>query len=145
MRLPVVLDADGLDALVSQRPPDRLRALLAEAWRHDRDVVVPAVICAEVCRGTARTRAVESALSRRSLASAPRPAVQIIPTDFDVARRVGAVLHRSGASSAEIVDAHVVAIAASFGGALVVTSDPGDIGRLAGAVPTARIVTRPAR
>jgi hypothetical protein len=29
---PLILAADGLDALTEQPPPDRLRALLAEAW-----------------------------------------------------------------------------------------------------------------
>jgi hypothetical protein len=39
---PLNLDADGLDALTEQPPPDRLRALLAEAWERKSDVLVPA-------------------------------------------------------------------------------------------------------
>jgi predicted nucleic acid-binding protein len=145
MTLPLVLDADGLGALTDQRPPDRLRALLAEAWARHRDVLLPAVVCAEVCRGVARTRAVESTLARHRASMSERPPVKVVATDFDLARQVGAVLYGAGAGSADIVDAHVVAVAASFGGALVVTADPGDIERLANAVPAARIVCRAAR
>jgi hypothetical protein len=44
-----------------------------------------------------------------------------------------------------VVDAHSVAIAAVYGGGIVVTADPDDIERLAAAVPAVRVVTRPAR
>lgn len=145
MIVPLVLDAAGLDALASHPPPDRLRWLLREASERQRDLFLPAVVCAEACRGAARTRAVESALARHRPGAAQRPPVQVVDTDFDLARRVGAVLHGSNASSSHLVDAHVVAIAASRGGAVVVTSDADDIMRLAQAVPHARIVTRPAR
>ena len=47
---PLILDADGLDALTEQPPPDRLRALLAEAWECKSNVLVPALVCAECCR-----------------------------------------------------------------------------------------------
>jgi hypothetical protein len=43
-----------------------------------------------------------------------------------------------------VLDAPVVAVAASFGGALVISSDAEDINRLAQAVPAARIVVRKA-
>jgi hypothetical protein len=71
--------------------------------------------------------------------------VRVIPTDFDLARRVGSVLHGAGASTADIVDAHSVAVASIQGRAVVVTADPDYILRLASAVPIVRIVTRPAR
>lgn len=61
---PLILDADGLDALTEQPPPDRLRALLAEAWERQSDVLVPALVCAECCRGAGRTRGVEASLAR---------------------------------------------------------------------------------
>lgn len=72
-----------------------------------------------------------------------QPAVQVVDTDFTLARQVGAVPHRAGA--ADLADAHVVAVCARHGGGLVITSDSGDITRLAAAVPSVRIVTRPAR
>ena len=142
---PLILDADGLAALTEQPPPDRLRALLAEAWKRRSDVLVPAIVCAECCRGAGRTRPVEASLARHRDTRAARPAVRVIPTDLDLARRVGSVLHGAGASTADIVDAHSVAVASMLGRAVVVTADPDDILRLASAVPTARIVTRPAR
>lgn len=145
VNLPVVLDAEGLDALAASRPPERFRALCAEAWRRRRDILVPAVVCTESCRGATRTRAVESTLARHRPNAAQRPPVEVVDTDFDLARRVGTVLHGAGASASDLVDAHVVVVAASRGGALVVSSDPGDIERLAQAVPAARIVVRSAR
>ena len=43
------------------------------------------------------------------------------------------------------LDAHVVSVCVPFGSGVVVTSDPDDIRRLAAAVPSIRIVTRPPR
>ncbi len=145
MTLPVILDSAGLDALANARPPTRFRALLGEAVERRREVLVPAIVCAEVCRTAARTRAVEAALGRHEGAAGERPAVRVVDTTFDLARSVGSILARSRSGSADIVDAHVVAVAARHGGGLVVTSDPVDIARLADAVPAARILTRSAR
>lgn len=143
---PLVLDAAGLDAMASTRPPDLLRALLAEAHRRGREVVAPTLACTEVARGHARTRALEAAVARHHRARGERPPVRLVDTDFDLARRVGAVLHAAGRGSERVVDAHVVAVCAPHGGGLVVTSDPDDILELAAAVPAARIrVVRPAR
>ena len=143
--VPLILDADGLDALTEQPPPDRLRALLAEAWERKSDVLVPALVCAECCRGARRTRAVEASLARHRDTRAARPAVRVVPTDFDLARRVGSVLHGAGADTRDVVDAHSVAVASMYGRAVVVTADPDDILRLASAMPAVRIVTRAAR
>jgi len=142
---PLILDADGVDALSEQPPPERLRALLIEAWRRRGEVLVPALVCAECCRGVGRTRAVEAALARHRSARGDRPAARIVSTDFDLARRVGSILHGAGAGTADMVDAHCVAVAAMHGGGIVVTADPDDIERLASAVPAVRVVTRPAR
>ncbi len=145
MTLPVVLDADGLDALADPSPPSAFRALVREALDRDRDVLVPAVVCAEACRGQTRTRRVETALARHRPTRGQRPPVAVVDTDFLLARQVGAVLHSAGAGSADLAGAHVVALCARRGGGLVITSDPEDIVRLASAVPAARVVTRPAR
>ena len=145
MSPPLILDADGLDALSEQPPPERLRALLIEAWRRRSDVLVPALVCAECCRGGGRTRAVEAALSRHRTARTARPAVRVIATDFDLARRVGSILHSANAATPDVVDAHSVAVALIYGGGIVVTADPDDIERLGSTVPGIRIVTRPAR
>jgi hypothetical protein len=69
----------------------------------------------------------------------------VVPTDFDLARRVGSILHGADASTADIVGAHSVAVASMQGRAVIVTANPDDILRLASAVPAVRIVTRSAR
>ena len=145
MTMPVVLDAEGLDALCDPRPPERFRALLHEAWVRERDVLVPAVVCAEACRGVARTRRVEAAVGRHGEPRGQRPPLSVVVTDLTFARQVGAVLHGAGADSCDMVDAHVVAACAVHGGGLVVTADGDDIERLAQAVPSARVLTRRAR
>lgn len=141
--VPLVLDSAGLDALAQPQPPVALRALLAEALARRRDVLVPAVVCAEVCRGTARTRRVEVALGKHGRALESRPAVTVVPTDLPLAKQVGAILHGVGADTRDMADAHVVAVCVGSGGGLVVTSDPADVHRLAEAVPNVRIGTRP--
>lgn len=145
MTPPVVLDADGLDAMCAFAPPPAIRALLEEAWARGRDVLVPAVVCAEVCRGVARTRRVETVVARHGHGRRPHQPVSVVATDFDLARQVGAVLHGSKADSRDMVDAHVVAVCALHGGGLVITSDEGDIQRLANATPSARVITRRSR
>jgi predicted nucleic acid-binding protein len=143
---PLVLDAAGLDALASPRPPDYLRALLAEAHRRGRDVIAPTVVCAEVARGRARTRALEAAVARRGRGEVERPVLRLVDTDFDLARQTGAILDATSSVSDRIVDAHVVAVCVRAGGGLVVTSDPDDVLALAAAVPAVRIRTaRPDR
>ena len=141
---PLILDADGLDALTEQPPPDRLRALLAGPGAPERRPG-PGSGLRRGCRGAGRTRAVEASLARHRGSRAGRPAVRVVPTDFDLARRVGSILHGAGASTADIVDAHSVAVASMQGRAVIVTADPDDILRLASALPTVRIVTRTAR
>jgi predicted nucleic acid-binding protein len=143
--LPVVLDAGGLDALCEPRPPVQFRALLEQAWNQGREVLVPAVVCAEVCRGVSHTRRVEAAVARYDTVRGHRPPVRLVSTDFTLARQVGAVLHSTGSGTEDIVDAHVVATCALYGGGLVITADSDDIQRLATAVPSVRIVTRSAR
>lgn len=145
MTYPLVLDAAGLDQLASTSPSDSLRGLMRQAWDRDSPFLVPAVVCAEVCRGAPRTRRVEAALARYRTRSSHRPVIKVVPTDLGLARQVGAVLHSVKASTEDIVDAHVVSVCIPFGGGLVVTSDPDDIHRLAAAVPSIRVVTRPPR
>lgn len=134
----VVLDAAAFDVLDT---PDgiTLRALMERTVSRDGEVRCAAVTLAEVCRGSRRTRRVEAALSRRGVGRR----VLVEPTDEDLARLVGAILHDSRSDSTALADAHVVAVAATHGDtALVVTGDPDDIMRLSAAVPGCRIRTR---
>lgn len=144
--LPVVLDSDGLDALSDPQPPPAFRAILREAFARGRDILVPALVCAEICRGAAQTRRVEAAVARHDSARGQLPPVRVVPTDLPLARQVGAILHSAGAGSPDIVDAHAIAVCAAHGGGLVITADGADIERLAAqAVPSARIISRAAR
>ena len=136
-----MLDAAGLEALSAPRPPERFRALLAEAHRRGREVVAPTLVCAEIARGRARTASLEAAVGRHDRTKGERPAVRLVDTTFDLARHVGAILEAAKAGSERIVDAHVVGVCVAFGGGLVVTSDPGDIMDLANGVPATRIRT----
>ncbi|MFF5034576.1 type II toxin-antitoxin system VapC family toxin [Nocardia salmonicida] len=142
MTLSIVLDSDGLSALCEPKPPARLRALPAEAKARAAEVLVPAVVCAEVCRGVARTRRVETLVSRKPHDHPWQRPVAIVPTDFDMARLVDAILHGAQVGSRYLSDAHVVALCSRYGGGLVITSDPDDIRQLAAAVPSARIIVR---
>lgn len=103
---------------------------------------MPAVVCAEVCRGVARTRRVETLVSRKPHDHPWQRPVAIVPTDFDMARLVDAILHGAQVGSRYLSDAHVVALCSRYGGGLVITSDPDDIRQLAAAVPSARIIVR---
>lgn len=145
---PVVLDSAALSDLAApgrRGPSPLLRALLNSAWEHDREVLVPAVVCAEVCRGRPRTHAVEALLSRLDPVRGRTGAIRVVDTDFELARTVGAILFGAHASTPDLVDAHLVALCLPSGGGLVVTSDPDDVHRLAARFPGLRVITRPVR
>lgn len=141
-RVPIVLDASGLEALARVRPPARLRAVLQVAAEEGRELLAPTIICAELARGRACTRALEAAVGRHHHRSGERPSLRLVDTDFALARQVGAILEATDSGSERIVDAHVVAVAALAGGALVFSSDPADLAALADAVPAVRITVR---
>ncbi len=124
----VVLDAGALSAL-SSRPDSRnreVRAALRAAERLGREVVVPAVILAELYRGPRHNQMVDACLSRET-------GVRVRDTDRPMARLVGGVLSAAGAGSRHLADAHVIAAAVELGGGLALTTDAEDLGRLAAA------------
>lgn len=133
----VVLDAAAFDVVQTDRG-GLVRATLREAAERRREVLCAAVTLAEVCRGTARTRRVESALARKHGGQR----VRVIPTNERLAKLVGAILHETNSDSARLADAHVVAVCTNADAALVFTSDPDDIIDLSTAVPSTRITTR---
>lgn len=132
-----VLDAAAFDSLDAPGG-GAVRALLRRTLAAGGEVCCAAVTLAEVCRGTARTRRVEVALSR----DRGGQRIRVIPTDERLAKLVGAILHDRGAGSERLADAHVVAVGAGAGSAIVLTSDPDDIADLATAVPGTRMVIR---
>lgn len=136
-----VLDAAAFDA-IDAAGGGAVRALLRRTLAAGGEVCCAAVTLAEVCRGSARTRRVEVALSRHRGGQR----IRVIPTDERLAKLVGAILHDRAAGSEHLADAHVVAVGAGASSAIVLTSDPVDIADLATAVPGTRMVIRdPAR
>ena len=98
----LVLDAESFSALARGRGTrhEVVRAAMTSAWRLNREVIVPAVVLAELYRGSGRSQLVDAALSRE----------------------VGVVVR-----STDRADAHVVAVAVESGGGLILTGDPTDM------------------
>ena len=131
----VVLDAGALSALASARARRNreVRAALRAAERLDREVVVPAVILAELYRGPRYNQVVDACLSRET-------GIRVRDTDRSLVRLVGGVLAAAHRSSAHLADAHVVAVAVELGGGLVLTSDRADLDRLAASYQNVTVV-----
>lgn len=112
------MDAGGLIAL--DRNDRRVIALLARAKERGGRVTIPATALAQAMRNPAR----QARLSRLIR----QVGTDLIALDGPDATAVGLVLARTG--TADIVDAHVVVCAQRTEQA-VVTSDPGDLRRIA--------------
>ncbi|MDR1711216.1 MAG: hypothetical protein LBR58_05100 [Propionibacteriaceae bacterium] len=121
----VVFDAGALIAL--ERRDQRMLALLAEIGDSEIACYIPAGVLAQVWRGTPKQAPISRLLKTQ--------AVKVAPLDQAEAFRVGQLLGRTGCS--DVTDAHVALIARPLG-ALVVTSDPGDIAAID---PSLRIQT----
>lgn len=109
------------------------RAALEAARRLRRDVVVPAVILAELYRGPKQNQIVDSCLSRET-------GLDVRDTDRDFARLVGSVLGAAKAGSEDLADAHCIAAAVEAGGGVVITGHERDLERLASPYPNVQIV-----
>ena len=96
------------------------------------------VTLAEVCRGPGA----QTASKGRSRDAHGGQRVLVVPTNERLAKLVGAVLHTGGRSSQAMADAHVVAVCAGADTAFVMTSDIGDVNKLAMAIPGTRIIAR---
>ena len=133
----VVLDAGAFD-VINLRAGAKLRDFLMRTLTRGGDVWCAAVTIAEVARGTARTREVETALSR----SYGGEQIRVLVTDETVAKRVGEILYATNKGSESIADAHVIAACCPADIAVVVTTDPDDIIELSAAVPGVNIMPR---
>jgi len=122
----VCLDAEAFNALAGDdtERKRRVRRILGAARRLGRDVVVPAVVLAELYRGHGHNQLVDACLARE------RASLESRDTDRHLARIVGGVLTAAGVGSSMIVDAHVVAVVVEAGGGVVVTGDRLDLERL---------------
>lgn len=130
MSLSLVLDAEAMSSFARQRGRRfrEVRAALEAARRLQRDVVTPAVVLAELYRGGGHNQVVDACLSRETW-------IRVRDTDQTLARYVGAVLAAAGAGSADLADAHAVAVAVESGGGVVLTGDETDVDRLAAPYP----------
>ena len=113
----VIFDAGGLIAL--DRNDRRVIVLLARASELGIRVVVPATALAQVIRNPARQTRLSRLIRQAD--------TDLVPLNGHDATAAGLLLAET--ATADIVDAHVV-ICARRTGQVVVTSDPGDIGRI---------------
>ncbi|MDR0944803.1 MAG: PIN domain-containing protein, partial [Bifidobacteriaceae bacterium] len=80
----------------------------------------PAAVLAELYRGGGHDQSLDAFLARY-------PGVQVVDTDRTLAKLVGHILAAAHRTSADHVDATVVATAALHGRSIILTSDPDDI------------------
>ena len=133
----VVLDAGAFDTL-NTKGGAQLRDLLARAITRGGELWCAAVTLAEVARGRARTRELDTALSRRYGGQQ----IRLVVTDEEVAKQVGGILYAAKKGSDSIADAHVIAACIPAEVAIVVTTDPDDIAELSATVPGVKIMPR---
>ncbi|MDY7094813.1 MAG: PIN domain-containing protein [Acidobacteriota bacterium] len=134
----MVLDSEALSALAGSSGPrnQEVRAALRAAVRLDREVVVPAVILAELYRGPRHNQLVDACLSRET-------GIHVRDTDRELARLVGGVLAAASKGSRYLADAHVVAAAVDQGGGVALTGDEKDLQELAAAYGNVVVVGLP--
>jgi len=116
----LVLDSEGLVKLAAG--DGRARAYLASALTRRARVVVSAITLTEVLRGGPRDAPVHRVLSR----------IAAVPVSPDTARWAGELLGATGLSGHRCAIDAVVAVTAlsSPRPIVLLTSDPGDLGRL---------------
>lgn len=132
------LDAEALHALAARRTRRQVevRAALRAALSLGREVIVPAVVLAELYRGPRHNPLVDACLSRET-------GLSIRDTDRTMARLVGGVLAAARAGSERMVDAHVVAAVVELGGGVVLTGDVEDLMRLSASYRNVTVVALP--
>ena len=131
----IVLDNAALAALAGEATAAKeiVRAAITAAVRRRREVVVPAVVLAEMYRGRHHNQVVDACLSRET-------GLTVRDTDRALARLVGGILTAADRGSEDMVDAHVVGAAAECGGGVCLTGDPDDLEALAAPYPNVQIV-----
>lgn len=122
----LLLDSEAISALahgpVARR--DRVRALITQMRDRDLPIATVAAVLAEVVRGRPADAGVFAGMRRER--------VEVHPVDSRVGVRAGQLLGAIGAGSEMAVDAFTVAVADLADGAIIATTDPNDLQRLAG-------------
>jgi predicted nucleic acid-binding protein len=134
----LVLDAEALSTLSAGASPrqQEVRAAMRAAALMQRDVIVPAVILAELYKGVGHNQLVDACLARET-------GIRVRDTDRPLARLVGGVLTGAKADSRHLADAHVVATAVETGGGVLLTGDPDDLASLAAPYPNITVRALP--
>ena len=123
------LDAGALIAMEKQKP--RGMMLLRAAREHRAELLAITPVVAEWWRG------------RSDVRDRIKAAVTLVPFPVRAAEAAGVVLGQIRGEKERakmVVDAMVMAFAATYGGALVYTSDLGDLQRIATHFPEVRIL-----
>lgn len=131
--LMLLLDSEAISALVhgpTQRR-NRVRALVGQMRRRERSVATVAAVLAEVVRGRPADASVFAGLRRER--------VEVHPVNTRVGVRAGQLLGAIGAGSEMAIDAFIVAVADLAGGAIIATTDPQDLNRLAARASRVRV------
>jgi predicted nucleic acid-binding protein len=121
----LLLDSEALSA-IAQGPRnrrDRVRALIAQMRSRELPVALVATVLAEVIRGRPADAGVFAAVKRER--------VQVLPADTRISVRAGQLLGSIRSGSELAIDAFTIAAADLAGGAVIATSDPRDLQRLA--------------
>ena len=130
----VVLDSEALSVLATPKERGasarRAQAILQAAALRNAPIRTSAAVLVEACRGQARDTAVARILNQ---------GIDVLPVDRGTARVAARLLHEAVLDSSSAIDAIVVATAIRLGGALIVTSDPNDLARLAMGHPDVEI------
>jgi hypothetical protein len=123
----LILDSEALNALANPTGRGsltvRARAIAQVAHERGALVRVPSPVLAEVCRGSRFDAAVNLVLNRSAIA--------VADLTREIAQRAGALLARTRMSSANAIDAFVVATALEFDSAVIASGDAADLTRLA--------------
>jgi predicted nucleic acid-binding protein len=129
----LLLDAEALSAIAHGPAArrDKVRALVLQMRDRERPIATVASVLAEVVRGRAADAGVFAGLRRER--------VHVHQVDARVGVRAGQLLGRMRAGSEMAVDAFTIAVADLAGGAVVATSDPRDLRRLAAHAAHVRI------
>jgi predicted nucleic acid-binding protein len=122
----VVLDSGAVIALAAGKP--RARAELQEALERRAAVVIPAVVLAEVTRGSPRDAPVNRLV---------KAVEEVVPATEATARLAGRLLGSAGRD--DTVDALVVAEAATGSPTVILTADAKDLSTLAAGLPGVRV------